>query len=187
MQAPQDATTASSATNKDASADADGLFDEFAELPARRHLPLLTRGLLLGLLVVIAFSGGVLVQRNRGTTSGSAATGLPAGLGAGGSPGGGFPGSGTATSGGSSSGAAGTTTTAPTTPVLIGTLVSVSGSDITVKDFGGATHVVHVTGSAAIVVSSPIPLSSLKTGATVSVTGTKAADGSVSATGVTTK
>ena len=70
-------------------------------------------------------------------------------------------------------------------PVLIGTVESVSGSDLTVKDLGGTSHVVHATATTTLSVVSADWSGSLKAGATVSVQGTKAADGSVTATVVT--
>jgi hypothetical protein len=152
---------------------------EFAELPARRHVPAVTKLLVVGILVAISFAGGVLVQKQHdaGLTSAipafaGGAGGMPPFLsGAGG------------TGAGSSSG--GSSSTAVSGPVLVGTVESVSGGDITVKDFGGATHVVHTGATTGLATTGADWSTSLPSGTTVSVEGTKAADGTVTATTVT--
>ena len=165
----------------------DPVDDEFAELPPKRHLPLLSRLIAVAILAVAAFGAGVMVQKNHDGATATAAAALPV-LGAGAFPGGaGVPGgvAGGANGGGSAStSGTGSSTTAA---VLIGTVVSVSGHDVTVKDLGGSTHVVHVADGVAVVVSTSGTIDSLKPGSTVTVLGTKATDGSVTATGVTSK
>jgi ferric-dicitrate binding protein FerR (iron transport regulator) len=148
--------------------------DEVDQIPpARGPISRLTMALVAGLLLVAAFGGGVLVQKNHdagltaapaaagGRPAGGAGGGLPAGLGGGG-------GGGTATSSG---------------PAVVGTVVSVKGTEITVKDFAGKTHVVHTTGNTTV--SVPGALTALKAGSTVSVAGTSDPSGSVDATSVT--
>ena len=147
---------------------------DFAELPPKRRVPMITKLLLVGILVAAGFSGGVMIQKNVGATSASSSTGLPNF--AGGLPAG-FPtgagrGQGSTAAGGSG-------------PVVVGTVVSVSGNDVTVKDLGGTTHVVHVTATTGLATTGVDWATSLAPGSTVSVNGTKADDGSVTATTVT--
>ena len=164
---------------------------DLAAVPPRRRVPALTKLLFVAIIGALAFGGGVLVQKQHDATLTSAsrvpdfaslfgAGGLPTGAGpragAGASS---APGIGGAGTGGSAAGSTGDV------PVLIGTVESISGSDLTVKDLGGATHVVHGTATTVLSVISADWSGSLKTGATVSVQGTKAPDGSVTATAVT--
>ena len=164
---------------------------DITAVPPRRRVPALTKLLFVAIVGALAFGGGVLVQKQHDAALTSASRvpdfaslfaggGLPAGVG----PGGGgttassapAAGGGTGSSGGGSAG---------DVPVLIGTVESVSGSDLTVKDFGGTSHVVHATATTTLSIVSADWSGSLKAGATVSVQGTKAADGSVTATAVT--
>ena len=148
---------------------------DFAELPPKRRVPTITKVLLVGILVAAGFSGGVMIQKNFGASSASSTSGFPSfadGIPAG------FPtGAGNGGSGGGSTAASG--------PVVVGTVVSVSGNDVTVKDLGDATHVVHVTATTGLAATGVDWSTSLKPGTTVSVNGTKADDGSVTATTVT--
>ncbi len=145
----------------------------------RRSVPRLTKLLFVLIIGTLAFGGGVLVQKQHDASQ-TSPTGSLASLFAGGLPtggGGGLPTSlGNTTSGNGSSG---------DVPVLIGTVESVAGADLTVKDLGGTSHVVHATATTTISVVSTDWSGSLKVGVTVSVQGTKAADGSVTATAVT--
>lgn len=146
--------------------------DEVDQIPpARGPISRLTMALIAGLLLVAAFGGGVLVQKNHDagiTAAPAAAAGRP-----GGGAGGGLP----AGLGG------GTGTTSSSAPAVVGTVVSVKGTDITVKDFAGKTHVVHTTGNTTV--SVPGALTALTAGSTVSVAGTSDPSGSVDATSVT--
>jgi len=153
---------------------------DFAELPPRRRVPLLTKGLIVGILMVVAFGGGVVIQKQHDASSASTSTGfpslsggIPAGAGAG-------TGSGGAGNGGASGGSA-----AASGPVVVGTVVGVAGNDVTVKDLGGSSHVVHVSATTGLATSSVDWSTSLKPGTTVSVNGTKADDGTITATTVT--
>ena len=145
----------------------------------RRHVPRLTKLLFVMIIGTLAFGGGVLVQKQHDASL-TSTPGSLAGLFAGGLPtggGGGLPTSvGNTTGGNGSSG---------DVPVLIGTVESVAGADLTVKDLGGTSHLVHATATTTISVVSTDWSGSLKVGATVSVQGSKAADGSVTATAVT--
>ena len=159
---------------------------DITALPPRRRIPTLTKLLFVAIVGALAFGGGVLVQKQHDATLTSAAKvpnfaslfgagGPPGGVGAGGPSASTAPGAGSGGTGGSTSGV----------PVLVGTVESISGSDLTVKDLGGKSHVVHATASTTLSVVGPDWSGSLKAGATVSVQGTKAADGSVTATVVT--
>jgi Domain of unknown function (DUF5666) len=151
---------------------------DFAAVPPRRRVPALTKLLFVAIIATLAFGGGVLVQKGHDATL-AATPSVPnfASLIAGG----GRPtGAGGATS--SASPASGSTSDVP---VLVGTIESISGSDLTVKDLGGTSHAVHATATTTISTVATDWSGTLKAGATVSIQGTKAADGSVTATVVT--
>jgi hypothetical protein len=151
---------------------------EFAELPPKRRVPLLTKGLIIGILMVLAFGGGVMIQKQHDAGSASASSGFPSF--AGGIPAGAGAGGGGASNGGASGGS-----TAASGPVVVGTVVGVAGNDVTVKDLGGSTHVVHVSATTGLATTSVDWSTSLKPGTTVSINGTKADDGTITATTVT--
>jgi hypothetical protein len=148
---------------------------DFAAVPPRRRVPALTKILFVAIIATLAFGGGVLVQKQHDAslTSASRVPDFASLLG------GGLP-----TGGGGGPAASGGTSTSDT-PVLVGTVESVSGTDLTVKDLGGTSHVVHSTATTTISIVGAGWSGSLKPGATVSIQGTKAADGSVTATVVT--
>ena len=164
---------------------------DITAVPPRRRVPALTKLLFVAIIAALAFGGGVIVQKQHDATLTSASRvpdfaslfgggGLPAGAGPGG---GGAAAPSAPAAGGGGAGATGGGSTGDV-PVLVGTVVSVSGTDLTVKDFGGTSHVVHATATTTLSVVSADWSGSLKAGATVSVQGTKAADGSVTATSV---
>jgi hypothetical protein len=152
---------------------------DFAELPPKRRVPRITKVLLVGILVAAGFGGGVMIQKNFGASSATSPSSFPSF--AGGLPTGGGGGGG----GGASNNGSGQGSTAASGPVVVGTVVSVSGNDVTVKDLGGATHIVHVAATTGLATAGVDWSTSLKPGSTVSVNGTKADDGSVTATTVT--
>jgi len=151
---------------------------DFAEPPPKRRVPVLTKGLIVGILMVVAFGGGVMIQKQHDASSASASSGFPSF--AGGIPAGAGAGGGGASNGGASGGS-----TAASGPVVVGTVVGVAGNDVTVKDLGGSTHVVHVSATTGLATTSVTWSTSLKPGTTVSVNGTKADDGTITATTVT--
>jgi hypothetical protein len=151
---------------------------DFAELPPKRRIPVLTKGLIVGILVVVAFGGGVMIQKQHDAGSASASSGFPSF--AGGIPAGAGAGGGGASNGGASGGS-----TAASGPVVVGTVVGVAGNDVTVKDLGGSTHVVHVSATTGLAATSVDWSTSLKPGTTVSINGTKTDDGTITATTVT--
>jgi hypothetical protein len=155
----------------------------------------LTTLLIAGILAVLAFGGGVVVQKHYGSSSsGSAAAGgfgqrAGGAGGTGGFPGGAGGGTGAAGGTGTGTGTAGGTGTAAgadaSTPAVVGTVVKVSGTTVTVKNFAGKTVKVTVPASTAISLSSALKLTGLKAGTSISIVGTTAADGSVTASAVT--
>jgi len=151
---------------------------DFAELPPKRRVPVLTKGLIVGILMVVAFGGGVMIQKQHDASSASASSGFPSF--AGGIPAGAGAGGGGASNGGASGGSS-----AASGPVVVGTVVGVAGNDVTVKDLGGSTHVVHVSATTGLATTSVTWSTSLKPGTTVSINGTKADDGTITATTVT--
>jgi len=155
-------------------------FDEL-ELPAPRRINKVTAALSVGLLLVGAFIGGIYVQKNHGSTPASAAGANPF-------PGGGtFPGFGGARPSDAGNGASTGTTTAAAGPVVVGQVVSGSGTTVTVRNFGGKLITVSVPEGTSITSATSVPLSAVKPGTTVSVVGTSAANGKVTATAVTTR
>jgi hypothetical protein len=159
-------------------------------LAAVNHKPSrLTVILLAAILAAAAFGGGVLVQKHYGASSTAATgTGLPSGFpsfaGGGGFPGGAGGPSVTGTGGGGGGAGGGAATN---TPSVVGTVVKVSGTTVTVKNFAGKTVTVKVPAGTTISLSSTLSLTGLKSGTTVSVVGTTAADGSVTASAVTAR
>jgi hypothetical protein len=144
--------------------------DEDLDAAPRRRVGWVTRGLAAGILLALAFTGGVLVQKHHdaGTSAGSFAAFS-----------GGVPSGGSASSSGSQGGGS--------TPAVIGTVVSVDGNRIIVRDLSGTKHVVKTTDATTITRSTTIPVSKLTAGTTVVVVGTQADDGTTSATAVTVR
>jgi hypothetical protein len=170
--------------------DDDGALDAEQDfvLPPKGGLSRLAMVFAVGLVAAATFTGGVLLQKNhdKGLTS-SSTSGLPAGLGTGSLPAG-FPGGAPTAGGGTTTAATGGTATAAgasTGLAVIGSVVSVSGTDVTVKDLGGKTHDVHTTTTTTVTRSQTQTLSSLAAGTQVTVTGSTATDGTVTATAIT--
>jgi hypothetical protein len=128
-------------------------------------------------LIVAGFLGGLLVQKNFGATA-TTATAFPGaaaggnGFGQGASAGAGGPGGATASSG------SGATT---------GTVKLVDGNTVYLTTASGATVTVKVSDSTALLLSQAAALKDLPAGAAITVQGTTAADGSITATTVTTQ
>ena len=166
-------------------ADIDVDDDEFGTPPARhRRLPPVTGLLVLGVVLALTFTGGVLTQKHHDAGTSASSSGFPE-LGAGGFPaglGGGPP-------SGATSGDTGASGGSPTTtgPAVIGTVVKVVGQTMTVKDLGGKSHVIHLTDTTRATKTTTIDLDAIKAGTTVTVSGTTSADGSVSAATITTR
>jgi len=140
--------------------------------PPRRHLGALTGTLLAGLLAAGTFAGGVLTQKShdRGLLAGATVgrAGRAAAF-----AGGGFGGAGSGT--------------AATGPVVIGTVVSSTATSLVVKNFAGRTVTVSLGEGTAVTRSTAVAPAALRPGTAVSITGTTAPDGSVTATAVTSR
>lgn len=178
----------------------DDLFDEeWLATDTKRHRARTV--LIVLLLAACVFYAGTVVQKHYGTSSasGSAATPSP---GAGGLPSllegasGGLPGGGTLPSGGAGPSSGGATSDADpsgsdagastaSTPVVVGTLKKVAGDTWTVVDFGGRAHRVRVSDNTQVTRPLGDAADAIQVGADVSVEGTTADSGLVTATAVT--
>jgi hypothetical protein len=152
----------------------------------------LTITLIAGILAAVAFVGGVQAQKQWGGSSAAAATGAPGGAagfqrGGGGGYGGGAAGFGGAGAGATGGAAAGGGAAAADTPAIVGTVVKVSGTTVTVKNFAGKTVTVKVPAGTTVSLSSTLSLTGLKAGTSVSVVGTTGSDGSITASAVTAR
>jgi hypothetical protein len=157
----------------------DDLFEESWDAPKKSNR--LTVMLVVALLVVAGFAGGVLVQKHHDVGLAAAAAGVAprraAGAGNGGGRGQGAPASAAPGAGAGGGGAAGA-------PVVEGTVRTVNKDSIEVTDGSGAVVRVFVPQTATVTARG---LGGLAFGAPVSVTGTKEVDGSVTATSVTAR
>lgn len=158
--------------------------EDYLQPRARRRLPWLTAVLAVGVIAGLAFTGGVLAQKHHDTSS--AASGLPTGLPTGladalasGNRPTGFP------DAGGSAGAATTGTSAA--PVLVGTVTSIDGTLVEVKDLSGTVHAVSTTSDTTLARTGIKASAALAKGDTVTITGTKSADGTITATGITVR
>ena len=169
------------------SSGADQIEDDDLDLLAEsgHKVTRLTIVLMAAVLAGVAFIGGALVQKQVGQSD----TAFPASAmpamggqmpgGRGGYGGGGFAGSQQGTSGGAA--------TPASAPVVVGTVVKVSGRTLTVKNFADKSVTVKVPKGTTISDSSNSALNGLAKGVSVSVVGKKAADGTVTATSITAK
>jgi len=154
--------------------------DLTGQLKARTPLKLTSRTTLAlsGVVLVVAgFIGGVLVQKNFGTTTTPAAANNRAGAFANGGGGAGTGGGGTGT-GGAGGGAAGRSATTGTVKFIDGTTIYLTGSD-------GSTITVKTSSTTAVRVQQTGTAKDIPVGATVVVQGTADADGIITATQVT--
>ena len=144
-------------------------------------MPALTKLLVVGILVAFSFAGGVLVQKQHDASQTSALPASPGG--AGGAPG--LPRGSRGDRRRLATGGGGPGRPPRAVLSLVGTIESVSGGDITVKDLGGKTHVVHTGATTGLAMTGADWSTSLPPGTTVSIEGTKADDGTVTATTIT--
>lgn len=143
----------------------DDVLDEGWDAPPSKTSKL-TLLLVAGVVVALGFGAGVLVQKNHDATLlGGALRGRPA-----------------VTGGAPAVRAQGSEQAGP--PAVVGTVAAVSGETLTVTDFGGTAVTVTVPGTATVTASG---LGHPKVGDPVSVSGTKGADGAVTATAVTVR
>jgi hypothetical protein len=143
------------------------------ELQRRRAVTPLTRSLLVLVIAGGAFLGGVLVERSQVKTTSSSAlpSGVPANIAAL------FGGARTSTT---VAGADGTTGASST----FGTVKLVDGTNVYVSDAQGNIVKVTTNATTKITTSQPASITKLKPSTSVIVQGTKAADGTVSATSI---
>ena len=161
-----------------------GLDDPWlAEPPRRSKLRLV---LVILLTAAMVFYGGVEMQKRYGTASSAAATGLPTGStppdGANLPGDGQFPGGGT---GDDSTGDQGTGTSDSSS--VIGTVVSLKGDRLVVKDFGGKKHTIVLDSDVRVVLETTGSADDVKRGSTVQVDGQADDQGQVTATTITVR
>ncbi|GAA3605514.1 hypothetical protein GCM10022223_21590 [Kineosporia mesophila] len=174
---------------------ADDDLDLLAE--SNRRMGKVTIALMAAVLAGLAFIGGVAVQKQFGNSSGGAPGGGMSAMGGGQSRGGygqsgalpggggGYGGGGFGGQSGSAGGSAGASgNQASTSPVVVGTVTKVSGRTLIVKNFSGTAVTVKVPQGTTVTDSSATALSGLVKGVSVSVVGTKAGDGVVTATSI---
>jgi Domain of unknown function (DUF5666) len=146
---------------------------ELAKAPRSRKSPGLTTYLAAGVLLAAGFAIGTEADRNLGQRSSVQGGGMPGGMPGGGRmPGGGMGGG---PMGRGAAGSSGGTT---------GTVQKIDGNTIYVKTANGSTVQVKVTGGTKVGVLHNGSVKDLKSGASVTVQGDKAQDGTVTATSV---
>jgi hypothetical protein len=173
-----------------------GEFDVDDVPPPKGRGPASIRYLGIAIMVAAGFWGGVWEQKHHDAGYSPPAKGLAALAGAGGGGGAGAGrGAGAAGAGAAAAAAAAAGAGAPggagggggggRAPVLLGTVVKVSGSDVTVRDANGTEHVVHT--SETTKVARTEALTDLAAGSTVSVSGTANPSGDIAATQIVEK
>lgn len=135
----------------------------------------LTIGLVCAIAAVLVFTGGAVVQKHWGAPS--AAPAGPAGF------------SGARAGGYGPAGAVprGTTGSGGATPVVVGTVSRLTSSRMIVRNLGGKSVTVELPAGVTVSLVKQSRLPSLAKGATVSVAGRAASDGTVTATSVTVR
>ena len=154
-----------------------GLDDPWlAEPPKRSKLRLV---LVILLAAAVVFYGGVEMQKRYGTGSSAAATGLPTRFtppdGAGQLPGG--------ATGDDSTDDQGTGSSDSSS--VIGTVVSLKGNRLVVRDFGGTKHTIVLGSDVRVVLETTGSAEDVKRGSTVQVDGQADDEGQVTATTIT--
>ena len=168
----------------------DELDEEFAPRP-KAKLGAATIALAALLLAGLGFIVGVYVQKHDGPTSNTntaaaafanrARAGGFTGEGGGGF-GGGAPAGGGAAGGAGGGTGGGTGGTSATTPAVIGTVVSVNGNTMVVKNFAGKEITVTLSGDTSV--TKAATAADLTAGQSVTVSGATGTDGSVTASSV---
>jgi hypothetical protein len=155
----------------------DDLADRLQTRAPRKKTPRTTMALAGIVVLVGGFVGGILVQKNFGTTTTTANT--PGGTGGFGGFGGGQTGGGTGTNGGQAgTGAAARNATTGTVKLVDGTTLYITTAD-------GSVVTVKTSGTTAVRSSQSAALKDIPAGATVTIQGTTGSDGTVTATQVT--
>ena len=158
------------------------LADALQVAPASTRSRKVTTMLVALLLVSVGALGGLWWGNRSNTATLAGMPGVRSGHMPSGFPGG-FPGGGAAPSASATPGTASSTGGL----AVVGTVVKVAGDAVTVKDLGGAEHVVRLAPQSRISRSASITATDLKAGESVTVSGKKSADGSVDATSITAK
>ena len=196
-----DATSSVDALPPMDSGSGDGFLDDDDFLPQERRRPSrLTVSLVAVLVLGVGIVGGIWIQKQFGAQTSAAAgfpgggqgfpgggqgmpgggQGMPSGSGRGGFPGGGqgMPGGGSMPSGAPdqapNGGGGGGSAANSETPVVVGTVTKLKTDQLVVEDLGGKSHDVTVTESTTVTV--PFKQGELKTGDTVSITGSTTGD-----------
>ena len=165
----------------DADMGADPDDDLFGDWEPRR-VPRLTVVLAAAVLVVAGFAvGAVIAKRSAPASSAAGAGGAAAAARFAGQNGAGFGGSAGFGGGGAGAGGSGANAAAP---AVVGTVEYVGAGRLVVKNFAGAQVVVHVPAGTPVTTTG---LTGLTKGRTVSVQGTRASDGSVTATAIVSR
>lgn len=167
-----------------ADAAADPLVEDeewLAEQGRSRRLPRLSAGLVGAILLALAFTGGVIVQKNHDQALTATAPASAFGAGFAGRGGVGGAGGG---AGGASGSATGSTGSAP---VVVGQVVSLNGNVLVVRNVAGKNVQVTLPAGVSITAQSIIAANKLTKGTSVVVTGTTNASGAVTASGVTAR
>ena len=159
----------------------DGLAAELAKAAPRRWWNRGTLGLGVLALLLGGFLSGVLVQKNYGT--GTAASGASTGFNGLNRGTGGYPGF---AAGGGPGAAGGTPTASAAAADTTGTVKLVDGSTIYVQTASGTLVTIKTTGKTTVRTATKGVLKDVKAGDTVTVQGGAGADGTVTATAVTT-
>jgi len=163
----------------------DDEFDE--EFAPRPKAKLGIASVLLAALLVAGagFVVGVYVQKDHGSSSSSGTSVAAAFASRARTAGGGFGGAGGTGGTAGTGGTGGTAGTSTSTPAVIGTVVSVNGSTMVVKNFAGKE--ITVTLGTDTTVTKAATAADLAAGQSVSVAGSTGTDGSVTATSVTAR
>jgi hypothetical protein len=191
MPSPQSTAPETSELDYEPAEVQDEWLDQPEELPRRPRRRLLTPvplGLLAALLIACGFIGGVLVEKGQGDTTSANGTassavtsrlaalkGAAPGAGAGSAAGSGSKGGASAFPGLGGAGSGGVTT---------GEVAYVSGSTLYVTDSQGNTVKVTAAAGSKVTKTVSTKAQSIRPGATVVVLGTKAGNGSISATSI---
>jgi hypothetical protein len=196
MSSPQPTTPQTSELDHEP-AEQDEWLDEPEQLPRRPRRRLLTPvplALLAALLVTCGFIGGVLVQKGQGATAATSGAGASGGFASrlaalkGAAPGAGAG----ATGGAGSAGGSGSRGGAGAFPgfggsggdVTTGEVAYVRGDTLYVTDSQGNTVKVNASAAAKVTKTVSTKAKSIHPGSTVVVLGSKAGDGSISATSI---
>ncbi|MFC4071388.1 hypothetical protein [Actinoplanes subglobosus] len=165
--------------------DRDGLSAELAAAAPKKWWNRGTVGLGVAALLMGGFLGGVQAQKQWGATTTSAASGFPGGGMRGSGGGGNFPGGLSASGAPGGFGGQGSTATTTAAAGTSGKVKLVNGKTIYVETEDGTVVTVKTDGSTTVNTATKGKLADVKAGQSITVEGTTADDGSVTASAVT--